>query len=68
MRRHAPPVSVLGDAEELAHRWWRLLRLGAAEAEAVEDRPDGHLVGDEDDEPDFVELVRRAVQAAGTPH
>ncbi len=31
VRRHAPAVPLLGDAEDLAHRRWRLVRLGAGE-------------------------------------
>jgi hypothetical protein len=39
------------DAEHLSRWRGRLCRLGAAEAEVVEDSPDPHLVGHEGDEP-----------------
>ena len=48
--RGAPAVGVLGDAEQLPRRRGRLCRLGAAEAEVVEDLADRHLVGHEGDE------------------
>ncbi len=34
--RHVPAVTLLGDAEELPRRRWRLLRLGSAEAEVAQ--------------------------------
>jgi hypothetical protein len=40
---------VLGDTEDLGPGWRRLLRLGAAEPEVVEDLPDRYRMGHEDD-------------------
>ena len=49
LRRHAPTLGLLGDAQDLA-RGRGLARYGRAEAEVVEDAADGEGVGDEGDD------------------
>src|SRR5947208_2556833 len=49
LRRHAPTLGLLGDAQDLA-RGRGLARYGRAEAEVVEDAADGEGVGHEGDD------------------